>query len=154
MPEQTKPHTELRIVRDYAEKDTPGILVWRDPKKGWTPVCQTLELLYHDNRPQVSCIPEGQYNGAVQFSPHFQRDLPELLDVPGRSQILFHFGTWAGDAAKGEKCNTKGCILVGTTINVNTKGLRYLGDPSLRKAESELLRILRGGTFSLIVEGS
>ena len=43
-------------------------------------------------------------------SPHFKRDLPELLDVPGRDQILIHAGNYVSDS--------KGCILVGLLRDV------------------------------------
>jgi hypothetical protein len=68
-------------------------------------LCHTLERPWLDNKPRVSCIPVGTYHGAIQPSPHFQRDLPELLDVPGRSEILIHVGNTVDDSA--------GCILVG-----------------------------------------
>lgn len=68
-------------------------------------LCHTLERPWLDNNRHVSCIPQGTYRGAVQPSPRFKRDLPELLDVPGRDQILFHAGNTVDDSA--------GCILVG-----------------------------------------
>jgi hypothetical protein len=68
-------------------------------------LCHTLERPWLDNKPRISCIPTGTYHGAMQPSPHFRRDLPELLDVPGRDQILIHVGNTVDDSA--------GCILVG-----------------------------------------
>jgi len=67
--------------------------------------CYTLERPWLNNQRGVSCIPEGTYHGAIQPSPHFRRDLPELLDVPGRSQILIHMGNKPADSM--------GCVLVG-----------------------------------------
>ena len=74
--------------------------------------CFTLERPWLNNQRGVSCIPEGTYNGAIQRSPRFKRDLPELLDVPDRDQILIHMGNSPRD--------TQGCILV---------GMDRLGDP-------------------------
>jgi len=68
-------------------------------------LCHTLERPWVGNKARVSCIPTGKYHGKIQPSPHFKRDLPELLDVPGRSEILIHVGNTVDDSA--------GCILVG-----------------------------------------
>lgn len=94
---------------------TPHLTLTRDRRSEWAtlgrlsvdgePVCHTLERPWLDNKRRVSCIPVGEYTGAVQFSPRFQTWLPELLDVPGRDQILIHAGNTADD--------TEGCILVG-----------------------------------------
>lgn len=50
-------------------------------------------------------IPTGRYRIGVHDSPHFKRSMPELLDVPGRSAILIHWGNYPE--------NSDGCILVG-----------------------------------------
>lgn len=76
-------------------------------------LCFTLERPWLDNQRGVSCIPEGVYHGAIQPSPHFKRDLPELLDVPGRSQILIHAGNRVADS--------QGCILVGIDRSVDER---------------------------------
>ena len=49
-------------------------------------------------------IPVGTYPVLVTFSPRFQRNLPLIGNVPGRSGIRIHRGT------KPE--HSKGCILV------------------------------------------
>jgi len=67
--------------------------------------CFTLERPWRDNQRRVSCIPAGTYKGRVLPSPRFGIDLPELLDVPGRDQILIHPGNTIDD--------TEGCILIG-----------------------------------------
>ncbi len=94
---------------------TPHLTLTRDRRSEWAtlgrlsidgePVCHTLERPWLDNKRRVSCIPVGEYTGAVQHSPRFKAWLPELLDVPGRDQILIHAGNTADD--------TEGCILVG-----------------------------------------
>ena len=65
----------------------------------------TLEDSWHDNARNVSCIPEGTYLCPIAYSNRFQRLMPRLLDVPGRSGILIHSGN--------TEANTEGCILVG-----------------------------------------
>ena len=66
-------------------------------KEYLTPVCDTLENADH-------LVPALIYKVQVSRSPKFQRLLPLLEQVPGRSGIRFHRGT------KPE--HSKGCILV------------------------------------------
>lgn len=65
------------------------------------PYCYSLE------RPEVQ-IPVGLYDIEIRHSPRFNRPLPHLLQVPGRSDILIHSGNWPRD--------TEGCILVGLQV--------------------------------------
>lgn len=60
--------------------------------------CYTLE------RVEVQ-IPAGLYPVEITYSPRFNRPLPLLDSVPGRSDIRIHSGNWPRD--------TEGCILVG-----------------------------------------
>lgn len=69
-------------------------------------LCVTLELGWHDNEPDRSCVPPGTYKMARRFSPKHGMDVWGLEDVPGRSDIELHIGNFAKD--------TKGCILLGT----------------------------------------
>lgn len=101
-------------------------------------LCRTLERPWLNNQRSVSCIPLGTYKGAIQPSPRFRRDLPELLDVPGRSQILFHAGNTPED--------TEGCILVGLE--------RAEYEPRIlqsRAALAKLMGALAGEDFTLEV---
>jgi hypothetical protein len=52
-----------------------------------------------------TAIPAGRYKVEIAMSPHFKRELPHLLNVPGFSGVLIHGGNEHGD--------TKGCVLVG-----------------------------------------
>lgn len=67
--------------------------------------CWTLEN-YPDR------IPAGRYKVTLYPSPHFGRFMPLLEDVPGRSDIEIHWGTFPQ--------NYKGCIGVGTTQDLAT----------------------------------
>lgn len=94
-------HPVIDIIRDMP---TPRATLGRLHVNG-AHCCFTLEPPWRGNARDVSCIPAGTYKGKVLPSPKFKRDLPELLDVPGRSQILIHAGNTTRD--------TLGCILVG-----------------------------------------
>lgn len=52
-----------------------------------------------------TAIPAGRYQVLVTWSPKFEKRLPELLKVPGFTNVRIH----AGADAK----HTEGCILVG-----------------------------------------
>lgn len=69
-------------------------------------ICETLELPYKDGLPG-SAIPQGRYPVIITFSNRFQREMPLLLNIPGRSSIRIHWGNTEAD--------TEGCILVGLT---------------------------------------
>lgn len=64
----------------------------------------TVERPWLDNRPSVSCIPEGVYFCRPRFYNRGGYQAVEILDVPHRSHILFHRGNTMHDSA--------GCVLV------------------------------------------
>jgi hypothetical protein len=59
-----------------------------------------------ENLKGLCCIPKGEYKVEVTPSALFKRDLPLILDVPGRNGIRFHGGNIAEDS--------RGCVLVGS----------------------------------------
>jgi hypothetical protein len=66
--------------------------------------CYTLE------RPEVQ-IATGIYDIELTYSPRFNRPLPLLDSVPGRTDIRIHSGNWPRD--------TEGCLLVGYQVGSN-----------------------------------
>ena len=66
--------------------------------------CATLELPWKNNQRRISCIPVGAYKCVKHRSPKFG-DCLHVLNVPGRSEILIHYGNYYQD--------TLGCILPG-----------------------------------------
>lgn len=91
----------VRIERVYLETETLGSLYVDD-----VCVAKTLELPWKDNARSISCIPEGTYTVVKEeFTdkhpyPHFR-----VLNVPGRSGILWHKITYVKDL--------KGCTGIG-----------------------------------------
>ena len=100
------------------------ILVSRTPKiKGFTPgkvyingdlFCYSLEdeVREVEGQPVESwkiagqtAIPRGKYKVIMSHSNHFNRELPELLNVPGYTGVRIHSGNQAD--------STSGCVLVG-----------------------------------------
>lgn len=82
--------------------------------------CQTLEdkdRKLEDGGAKVygrTCIPRGTYTIIIDYSNHFGRELPHILDVPDFLGIRIHPGNTTGD--------TDGCILVGRTRMANSIG--------------------------------
>ena len=66
--------------------------------------CFGLELPVRDGLPG-SAIPLGSYDLTLRWSEHFQRILPHVENVPGRTAIEIHSGNWPSDV--------KGCLVVG-----------------------------------------
>lgn len=84
----------------YKPYATYGILMENEQ-----PWMLTLEDPWNNNAPFKSCIPIGHYHCRRINSPKFG-DTFEVVNVPGRSHILFHAGnTWE---------DTEGCILLGS----------------------------------------
>ena len=88
---------ELLLIRTYHPNGVNGVLWWDGAE-----LCKTIELLWRDNAPRISCIPEGTYVLRKRYSQRFHWHF-ELVGVPGRSAILLHP---ANDADR----ELKGCI--------------------------------------------
>ena len=69
------------------------------------------ETPVHPNHP---CIPSGKYKVILTMSPHLHYLTPELLDVPGRSNIRIHIGNKPEDV--------EGCTAVGLTHSTDWVG--------------------------------
>jgi hypothetical protein len=121
--------------------------------RGGGKVWDTLELPVKDGLPG-SAIPPGKFLVVLSQSPKFSRstdswvmqyamEIPHVLGIPSRSNILIHWGNSAVD--------TEGCVLVGDTAAQD-----YIGQS--RKAFSELWALLKaakdaGEAISLTVQG-
>lgn len=110
---------ELLLNRTtYDSKSTEGVLT------GVNFECYTLEPPFTDGG-HGSAISEGRYKIILAASPKFLTStdewvqkfahaMPHLVDVPGRTAIMVHFGNRASD--------TEGCILVGEKESVDFIG--------------------------------
>ena len=66
----------------------------------------TLELPWHDNTPNMSCIPAAKYQVAPRHSHKFG-DTYHVQDVPQRTHILIHSGNFAGDTQQHLKTHVQ-----------------------------------------------
>lgn len=101
----------LTLKRDYLTLGTNGRLSHGDKT-----ICYTIELPWKYNQQRVSCIPEGIYRVTKRWSEKFKSHL-QLLDVPGRSYILFHP---ANDAIR----ELNGCIAPVTRLTGEGLGVQ------------------------------
>jgi hypothetical protein len=91
-------YVKLIRIAEVPSKGMFGVL-----KVNETPFCVTLEREWRENRTNESCIPTGQYTCKMVQSPRFGKTW-EIVDVPGRTNILFHAGNRVDDSL--------GCILL------------------------------------------
>lgn len=86
---------EVQLLRTYHPNGVNGVLMVNG-----TELCKTVELPWRNNRPRISCIPEGQYPLRRRHSPRFKEHF-EVMDVKDRKYILFHPGNDAGRELRG-----------------------------------------------------
>jgi len=92
------PVLELIRLEEDARYGTFGIL--KINKRVFSVCLEPADLL---NAPFVSSIPAQQYFCKKHYSPLFH-DTYKILDVPGRTDVLFHPGNTVTD--------TEGCIIL------------------------------------------
>lgn len=92
------PHIEIIRLEDNFDYGVFGVLMINGEI-----FCVTLEPYEWQNQKSISCIPAGQYECVRIVSPKFGTTY-EIINVPNRSDILFHAGNVLQD--------TEGCIIV------------------------------------------
>ena len=103
--------------------------------------CVTLELSDWLNEQNISSIPAQQYRCIRIRSPHFGETF-EIVDVPGRSHVLFHAGNILD--------HTKGCILLGQYFGKLRKDRAVLNSG---KTFKDFMRIMEDiNTFNLTIK--
>lgn len=94
------------LIRHSPRHDaTIGTLTFGDGE--WQ--CETMEPPWRNNANDISCIPAGKYLCRMRKSNKFGL-VYEVTGVPGRTDILFHWGQ--------HPRNTTGCILQGRKAGV------------------------------------
>ena len=99
---------ELELVRTYFPNGTNGVILLQ--------LCNSIELPWHNNQHQISCVPEGRYELKKRYSPKFGWHL-QLMNVKDRDLILMHP---ANDAVK----ELQGCIAPVSLLTAEGKGSR------------------------------
>ncbi len=101
---------DIRLVRHtFSHQGVEGFLYYEGEDQA---AFATLELPWRDNARGASCIPRGRYECIWAKSPRFGMCY-HVLDVPGRANILFHNGNYAGNLKLGFRSDSSGCILLG-----------------------------------------
>lgn len=108
---------QLEVRRNSNDKATPGEMF--AVPEDWLPHDTTNKgtfLVYTLEPSQVNpdhpAIPAGNYRMVLGWSNHFKRNVPHILDVPGRLYIEIHPGNSVED--------TEGCTLVGRSFDNKT----------------------------------
>jgi len=99
----------------------------------------TGELPWRENRPSISCIPEGFYRVEWTWSPRFRRFMYLVDGVVGRSGIRKHSANLMGDAALGYKSQLNGCIALGERLGwLDMQKAVLLSAPAVRRFEEAM----------------
>jgi len=100
----------------------------------------TIEKPCKENKPYVSCIPEGEYTLTRVDSPKFGANMWEVSAVPDRTHILVHVANYSRDVV--------GCIGLGQGVFANLGGVS-----SSRAAVQQFYEQTEGiGQMSLTIE--
>lgn len=92
---------EITIKRVcFTDDGVLGVMIFNNK-----PVCVTLEEEWKDNKNSISCIPGDRSYLCQRYTRPSGMVTYQVLDVPGRTFILFHPGT--------TEIDTEGCILQG-----------------------------------------
>lgn len=131
------------LPRRYEPKQTFGSFLVLDEGEVILNV-KTLELPYLQNKPQVSCIPPGEY--WVDKVEHEVFGTCFLLnDVPNREGIYIHIFNYA----TGLTVETRGCIAPGLHYkDINSDGNYDISDS---KKAMNLLRAILPSRFKLTI---
>lgn len=135
----------VTVTRQYMPSETPGSLL--GTVGGATYACDTLELPWLQNKPNISCIPAGTYQVKWVFKIGKFGWVYEVQSVPGRSGILFHSGNYAA----GKAVDSEGCLLLGKGFSdINHDG--YQDIINSRITRDSFNRFMNKKTFTLVVK--
>ena len=112
----------------------------------------TMENPWMFNRPNISCIPSGNYHCTLEPAASFPstsatfssiKSFIQVHRVPGRSGILFHPGNTAED--------TEGCILLGMGFAVGFGVPKIVNSKQATELFREFVETALKGEFDLVV---
>jgi hypothetical protein len=91
--------------------------------------CPALELPWQDNQKDISRIPAGTYPITHQISPTFGASI-RLHDVPGRENIVVHFGNFVGSLnPRTGRPDSRGCPIPGLKfVDIDGDGIMDVSD--------------------------
>ena len=136
------------MKRSYHTDATTSIMVCHANGKEMNQFA--IELPDRDNQVKISCINEGVYNVVRHVSPKF-KDCFHVLDVPGRTEILFHALNYVYDDIDDgvDLVQSEGCIGPAKGLaDINKDG--HIDGTSSKKALDDLLALYPKG-FKLII---
>lgn len=119
---------------ESSDQGTFGVLT-----EGSSFICQTGELPWRLNKPEISCIPDRIYIVEWQPSKRFGAAY-KLKDVQDRTDIQIHAGNFVGDEALGFKSESNGCILLGMSIQDGPQKRLFNSRIALHKLENMLMQ--------------
>lgn len=90
----------------------------------------------------ITAIPSGRYEVVMDYSKHFDRIMPHILDVPFFEGVRMHKGSYA--------VNTDGCVLVGLR---HEKDAIFDCQKAIDAVEAELKKRLAKGKVFVSVFG-
>lgn len=126
----------IELLRRYNEKATNGRLVG----DGVDMPC--VELPWKDNKPRISCFPEGEYICKYTLSPRLKVNTYEILGVKDRGGIRIHPANYA--------YQLKGCVAPGLT-EADIDGDGVMDVTSSRAATEKFEKAMNYEDFKLIV---
>tara|TARA_R110002126_G_scaffold175723_3_gene324352 strand:- start:737 stop:1165 length:429 start_codon:yes stop_codon:yes gene_type:complete len=141
---------DLLLLREYTPSATFGEL-YLDAENLDEPYCFSVERPWLDNKPMVSCVPEGTYTIVLHTSPKFGKVYylenhklgVSLHDATKRTHILIHPANWASQLL--------GCIALGKSIIEFPQGRGVTSSKATcRRFKSKL----NGETHTLTIRGT
>ena len=99
---------EVILIRHTVTTDySLGRLYIKDEDGCINEIGVCLERGWQDNKSNISCVPTGNYELKLEYSPRFQCSLWELKGVPNRSECKIHSANYwhqlNGCIAPGER---------------------------------------------------
>ena len=94
------------VNRDWQDQNQSlGVCYVKDETGAFTFKSESIERGWRNNERGVSCIPPGEYDLALEYSPRFRKMLWEIYGVPNRRECKFHAANYARQL--------NGCIALG-----------------------------------------